>query len=134
MDDHDRRALLAANDAFYRAFAERDFDAMDALWARTVEVACGHPGWRLMLGRDLIMESWRRILSNPSQGTIEAREPRIIDLGTSALVLCYERAGEQMLAATNLFVRERNGWHLAHHHASHVLEQAPPPRPVGPLH
>ena len=30
----DREAVLFANEAFYRAFADRDIDAMDALWAR----------------------------------------------------------------------------------------------------
>ena len=42
----DEHAVLAANAAFYRAFAERDVDAMDALWARSIPVACIHPGGR----------------------------------------------------------------------------------------
>ena len=41
----ENRALLAANEAFYRAFASRDAEAMAGLWARTVPVACIHPGW-----------------------------------------------------------------------------------------
>src|SRR5438128_8412277 len=39
------REVLEANAAFYAAFAQRDADAMDALWAREVPVACLHPGW-----------------------------------------------------------------------------------------
>jgi hypothetical protein len=35
----DERAVLAANAAFYRAFAERNVDAMESLWAHSVPVA-----------------------------------------------------------------------------------------------
>ncbi len=35
----DDRALLGANAAFYDAFATRDIEAMDELWARGVPVA-----------------------------------------------------------------------------------------------
>ena len=38
-------AVLFANEAFYRAFADRDMDAMAALWAADGPVACIHPGW-----------------------------------------------------------------------------------------
>jgi len=41
----DIQAALFANEAFYRAFADRDIDAMDALWARGEPVLCIHPGW-----------------------------------------------------------------------------------------
>jgi hypothetical protein len=40
----DREQVLFANEAFYRAFADRDIDAMDALWARGEPVLCIHPG------------------------------------------------------------------------------------------
>jgi hypothetical protein len=43
-DDDEREAVLAANRAFYRAFNDRDFAAMDALWAPTGPVVCLHPG------------------------------------------------------------------------------------------
>ncbi|HEY6335991.1 MAG TPA: nuclear transport factor 2 family protein, partial [Alphaproteobacteria bacterium] len=58
--------VLAVNEAFYRAFADRDLTAMDKVWARVVEVACVHPGWAPLYGRDAVMESWAGILSNPS--------------------------------------------------------------------
>ena len=37
-------AVLFANDAFYLAFANRDYDAMDVIWARDAPVTCIHPG------------------------------------------------------------------------------------------
>ena len=46
----DEEAVLAANEAFYRAFAARDFAAMDALWAAEAPVACIHPGWDALVG------------------------------------------------------------------------------------
>src|SRR5205814_4582275 len=60
----DSDAVLAANLEFYRAFATRDLDAMDALWARQAPVACIHPGWPPLADRPSIMASWRGILSN----------------------------------------------------------------------
>ncbi len=60
MTDEDE--VLAANAAFYSAFAASDAKAMDAVWARRAPVACVHPGWEALVGRDRVMESWRRIL------------------------------------------------------------------------
>ena len=36
--------MLFANEAFYRAFADRDMAAMDGVWAVHAPVACIHPG------------------------------------------------------------------------------------------
>ena len=57
--------VLLTNLAFYAAFAERDLEAMGELWASDADVACMHPGWPVLEGRDAVMESWSRILSNP---------------------------------------------------------------------
>ena len=54
-DDEEREAVLAANRAFYRAFAERDVDAMDQIWAPTGAVVCLHPGQPPLHGRAEIM-------------------------------------------------------------------------------
>src|SRR5690348_3483190 len=62
--------ILLANDAFYAAFADRDDEAMDALWARGALVACVHPGWPPLVGRDAVMASWRGILRGPGAPTI----------------------------------------------------------------
>ena len=43
-DDDEREAVLNANRAFYRAFNDRDFDAMDTIWAPTGSMICVHPG------------------------------------------------------------------------------------------
>jgi len=59
------RAVLAANEAFYRAFAARDFGRMDGLWATGSFVTCIHPGWGVVRGRDAVIASWRSILESP---------------------------------------------------------------------
>ncbi|MEK6609286.1 MAG: nuclear transport factor 2 family protein, partial [Myxococcota bacterium] len=48
----DEDDVLAANESFYAAFAARDADAMEALWATGVPVACVHPGWDAIRGRE----------------------------------------------------------------------------------
>ena len=72
---------------------------MADLWAKSPEVSCLHPGWNLLRGDD-VMESWRRILSNPDQ-------LRIVSGGAA-------------LIATNLFVHEDGDWRLLHHHSGPV--------------
>lgn len=110
-------AVLAANEAFYRAFAARDLAAMDRIWARAVEVACLHPGWTPLLGRDAVMESWAGILGNPSAPDIRCLEAQVTTYGEVAMVICYEVVERGCLVATNLFVREQGAWKLFHHQA-----------------
>ena len=119
MDDPE--AALAANRAFYRAFNDGDVDAMDAIWARSSPVFCVHPGWNLLEGRDAIIESWRRILSDGNQPRVVTGGENAQILGDAAIVLCREFVAGTPLTATNLYVLEDNAWKIAHHHSSHVL-------------
>ncbi len=117
------RAVLAANAAFYRAFAERDVDAMVALWARTVPVACIHPGWQVLDGRDAVMASWRGILGGvPPAIACSQAIARVA--GTAAFVVCTETLDAGELVATNVFVQEDGAWKMAHHHAGPVASDA----------
>jgi len=61
-DEEEREAVLATNRSFYRAFNERDYDAMEALWAPNGNMVCLHPGQAPLLGRTEIIASWRGIL------------------------------------------------------------------------
>jgi hypothetical protein len=117
---HEDLDVLAANAAFYRAFAERDLDAMEALWARSARVACTHPGWRALHGRDAVMESWRSILDNPDAPEIACSRESVIPGDGMAVVLCVESLRGGSLAATNVFVRESGEWRLVHHHAGPI--------------
>src|SRR5262245_2262732 len=109
--------VLAQNQAFYEAFARRDLEALDALWARRSPVVCIHPGWDALHGREEVMASWRAVLGDePSQGAgagrprsgpeIRCTHPAAYVSGESAFVICGESIAGTELIATNVFVRE----------------------------
>jgi ketosteroid isomerase-like protein len=110
--------VLDVNSAFYAAFSARDLSRMDALWATTAPVACVHPGWDALRGRDAVMESWRAILNGPSSPDIGCSHAFAQVLGDTALVICREHVPGGDLVATNVFVREGGAWKLVHHQAS----------------
>jgi ketosteroid isomerase-like protein len=117
---HDDLDVLAANAAFYRAFADHDADAMEALWAQRDAVACVHPGWQALHGRDEVMASWRSILDSPDAPEISCSRASVYATGEVAFVLCVERLQGGTLAATNVFVREGGEWRIVHHHAGPI--------------
>ncbi len=109
-----------ANEAFYRAFNQKDVDAMDRVWSESTEVTCIHPGWNLLLGRDAVMASWRDILSNPAQPKIVSGGASVTLLGDVAIVACRELVAGNPLVATNIFRSEGGSWRLIHHHSGPV--------------
>lgn len=121
----DEEAVLEANAAFYRAFDQRDLEALAALWAEHAPVGCIHPGWAPLHGRKSVVASWKRIL--------EGQPPRIACLGARAhifgdcaLVICSEHLEGGTLAATNVFAREGGAWKLVHHQAGAQPEPVDP--------
>ena len=114
-------ALLRANQAFYDAFASADVEAMAELWSEQHPVACIHPGWQVLLGRDEVLASWRAILLNEGPA-VECREPRAFGQGDAGFVVCLERIGDGVLSATNCFVLEAGVWRMLHHHAGPVAQ------------
>ena len=117
--------VLAANQAFYDAFARRDADAMAALWAARAPVACIHPGWGALIGRDEVISSWRAILENPRSPKIRFSDATAHVHGESAFVVCAESVSGSDLIATNVFVREDGAWRMVHHHAGPVAGARP---------
>ena len=109
--------IVFANDAFYHAFQMKDLEAMDGIWARRVPVACIHPGWPSLSGRDQVMQSWSAIFANPEAQTVTCRGAKARRYGEAAFVTCYEVIGDSLLAATNFLVREDGAWKLVHHQA-----------------
>ena len=96
----DEADILAANAAYYRAFASADFAAMSRIWADD-DVSCIHPGWPVLLGRQAILKSYREILRNPDQEQIEPRNETVMAAGEEARVFCVEFVGGAALATTN---------------------------------
>ncbi len=111
---HEDAALLFANEAFYAAFARRDIEAMDQVWSQNAAVACIHPGWHMISGRELVMTTWTAILSGPPSG-IAFEDAHCFLHGDTGIVVCREVVGENSLIATNIFVREGKIWKMVHH-------------------
>lgn len=127
----DEAEVMFANGAFYAAFAARDVDAMEQLWARIAPVACTHPGWNVLQGREPVMASWRAILTSPNAPEVECSSAMVHLLGGVAYVTCVEAVSGARLAATNVFVREDGEWRMVHHHAGPIAmppEQTPTPK------
>jgi hypothetical protein len=127
------RAALAANEAFYAAFAAGDAVAMEGLWASTTPVLCIHPGGAALYGRDAVMESWAEILQSPPPIAHSSAEVTI--LRGLAIVTCIEHIEDDALCASNLFVWEDGAWLIAHHQAGAINPANLPQTPSsGHLH
>ena len=118
--DAEHAAILVANAAFCRAFADRDVAAMAGLWASEAPVACIHPAWTVLTGRADVLKSWEGILTNPDAPSIEVRDPVVQRHGDVAIVLCREIVQGNSMEATNVFVLEGGAWRMTHHHASAI--------------
>jgi ketosteroid isomerase-like protein len=125
VDDAEREEseALDANAAFYAAFRGRDMTKMAAIWSRERLVACVHPGWQILYGRETVLASWKAILGNDSSPPIEPRDARAFVYGDVAVVTCVEQIFDMRLVATNIFVREAAGFRLVHHHAGSFAQQ-----------
>jgi ketosteroid isomerase-like protein len=137
-DDDEREAVLAANRAFYRAFNDRDLEAMDTLWAPTGPVVCLHPGHPPLFERPEIMASWRAILAHPNSPKVRCTDEWATGRPSIAIVVCRETLAEGQLMATNTFVRQGDGWKMIGHHSAQVpdatsnrrTEPTPSPTPA----
>ena len=109
--------VLFANEAYYAAFQNGNYDMMETIWARSVPVRCIHPGANNLLGWDSVMDSWRSILGNGDLPELEIVNPVANVYGDIGVVICYELFGEVTLVATNIFVKEENKWKIVHHQA-----------------
>ena len=125
----DRDALLFANEAFYRAFAGRDLKAMTELWSNEAPVACVHPGWPPIYGRDEVLKSWAAIIENENQPEVRWHDAHPFITGSGGFVICYEEVQGQYLLATNVFVRDGSAWRMVHHQSGPTSGKPAPTRP-----
>ncbi|MBD3881216.1 nuclear transport factor 2 family protein [Phormidium tenue FACHB-886] len=123
------QAVLAANQAFYRAFEKKDIEAMGQVWSKGVDSLCIHPGRDTLKGWEPIRASWVQIFKNTNYIEIETEIIRIEVNDSLAYVVLIEnllqvfrnQRTEAKTIATNIFERMGEGWYLIHHHGSPIL-------------
>jgi ketosteroid isomerase-like protein len=128
----DELDVLGVNEAFYDAFSRRDIEALERLWAEDGQLACIHPGWEAILGRDEVLASFRAILEGGGAPRIRCFDASAHLFGDVAFVICREALGGADIVATNVFVRAGDRWRMVHHHAGPVSARRPrsdPPLP-----
>jgi ketosteroid isomerase-like protein len=136
----DKRAILAANQAFYVAFSTGDLAKLSGLWADDDDISCIHPGWPVIVGRAAVIGSWRDILQSSSRPQITCHEPYAIVTGSSGHVVCIELVEGAPLAASNHFRLVDGAWRLVHHQSSPIAPSmvqtagGGEPGPAGRIH
>ena len=119
-DDDEKDAVLAANRAFYRAFNDRDYAAMEQIWAPSGAMVCLHPGQAPLHERTDILRSWQGILGHPESPKVRCTDEWVVGRAGLAIVVCREILANGQLMATNTFVRLSGGWHMVGHHSGPV--------------
>jgi ketosteroid isomerase-like protein len=121
--------VLAANEAFYRAFEKKDISAMSIVWSQGTGSLCIHPGRNVLQGWKAIRDSWEQIFKNTNYIEIEtdiiATEVRdniaYVVLVENLLQVSRGRRVQAQSMATNIFERMANQWYLVSHHGSPIV-------------
>lgn len=124
----ERTQVLAANEAFYRAFEKKDIEAMSAIWSQGTGSRCIHPGRNAIRGWKDIRSSWELIFRNTKYIEIETEiittEVRdnigYVILIENLLQISGGRSIQAQSMATNIFERMASSWYLVHHHGSPI--------------
>lgn len=122
----DKADVIAANEAFYRAFEKKDLEAMGRVWSQGTGITCIHPGRKAIAGWQNVRNSWQRILAGSSYLEIEVEMISIEVEENLAYVVLVEkvlqivggRRFEAQSIATNIFRKMAQQWYLVHHHGS----------------
>jgi ketosteroid isomerase-like protein len=121
--------VLAANEAFYRAFEQKNLEAMSQVWSQGTASLCIHPGRNALRGWKQIRDSWELIFKNTKYLEIEVEVITAEIRDPTAYVVLVERvlqasSGRTIKAesiATNIFEQMAGKWYLIHHHASPLV-------------
>jgi len=121
-----QRALIRANDTFYRALETHDLAAMDALWLHEGWVRCVHPGRDAIVGWPGVRRSFEQIFSGTRWLHVTPTAIDVMVFGEIGVIACVENIttetdgemGMTVAQATNIFRLTDGGWRLMHHHAS----------------
>jgi uncharacterized protein (TIGR02246 family) len=129
----------AAEEAFYDAMQRGDLAGMMALWADDEDVVCVHPSGLRLVGLAAIRNAFAEMFA---QGGVDVRPtaPRIHQAAVLAVhnlvekVLVSGRQGKQVVqcVATNVYVKQANGWRMVLHQSSPAGDEAHPEVGAGP--
>jgi len=125
----DRTEVLAANQAFYRAFERKNIEAMTAVWSQGTGSLCIHPGRDVLRGWKDIHASWEAIFKNTNYIEIETEVITTEVKDNIAYVVLIEnvfqvlggRRSQAQSIATNIFENMAQKWYLVNHHGSPIL-------------
>jgi ketosteroid isomerase-like protein len=110
----DKGTILTANEAFYRAFSQRNLSEMSLVWWQGTTSLCIHPGGQVLTGWESIRASWESIFKNTDSLEIETEILKAeIDHALAYVVVretvLQSSRGRKMKAqsmATNLFQKK----------------------------
>ena len=116
--------LVAANADFYRAFEQRDLDAMSEVWLHQDHVVCTHPGWASLHGWAAVASSWFALFQGDASMQFILTKVSATVRGDVGWVTVDENliAGPQAqtVAAVNVFERHDGSWKLVLHVGSGI--------------
>jgi ketosteroid isomerase-like protein len=126
---NERTQVLAANEAFYRAFEKKDIEAMSVVWSQGTGSLCIHPGRNVLRGWKDIRSSWELIFRNTQYIEIETDIITTEVRDNLAYVILIEkmlqvssgRRVQTQSMATNIFECMASSWYLVHHHGSPLM-------------
>jgi len=126
---NERTEVLAANQAFYRAFEKKDIEAMSVIWSQGTGSLCIHPGRNVLRGWREIELSWLQIFRNTKYIEIETEIIAVEIRDNVAYVILIEkllqivggRSVQAQSMATNIYERMASKWYLVHHHGSPIM-------------
>ena len=125
----DKEVILATNQAFYDAFAQRDISTMSRLWWQGSTSLCIHPGGGVLVGWEKIRGSWESIFNNTELLEIDLEVIKIESDSSLAYVVVREivlqtSRGRKLKAqstATNIFQKMAQKWYVVSHHGSPII-------------
>lgn len=125
----DKEAVLAANEAFYHAFSNRDLKEMSLLWWQGSTGLCIHPGGQVLTGWETIRNSWESIFGNTNSFEIDIEIIKVeVDQALAYIVVqetvLQSSRGRKVKApsiATNIFQKMAKKWYLISHHGSPIM-------------
>lgn len=117
-----------AEHAYYEALRAGDTDTLMGVWSEDEEIVCIHPAGPRHVGPAAVRESWRGILGDGGLSVMVnhlqvAHNPlcAVHNVLEQIQVEARPEARYAFVLATNVYMKEADGWRLVLHHASPAI-------------